>query len=108
MFAGGHQRERPQHVQPDGFGYGEPVHHLHGQQGDQAVAERLVSRGVNADSLSAAKERGVTAVCVCVSAEASCSLQVRAVKDYWNLHDPTALNLRAGDVVMVLLSNLPL
>uniref|UniRef100_A0AAQ4PX66 Caskin-2 n=1 Tax=Gasterosteus aculeatus aculeatus TaxID=481459 RepID=A0AAQ4PX66_GASAC len=34
--------------------------------------------------------------------EASCSLQVRAVKDYWNLHDPTALNLRAGDVVMVL------
>ncbi|XP_037318825.2 caskin-2-like isoform X3 [Pungitius pungitius] len=34
--------------------------------------------------------------------EASCSLQVRAVKDYWNLHDPTALNLRAGDIVMVL------
>uniref|UniRef100_A0A3P9IEA0 Si:ch211-119c20.2 n=1 Tax=Oryzias latipes TaxID=8090 RepID=A0A3P9IEA0_ORYLA len=34
--------------------------------------------------------------------EASSSLQVRAVKDYWNLHDPTALNLRAGDLVMVL------
>ncbi|XP_017289445.1 caskin-2 isoform X2 [Kryptolebias marmoratus] len=34
--------------------------------------------------------------------EASCSLQVRAVKDYWNLHDPTALNLRAGDLIMVL------
>uniref|UniRef100_A0A3Q3NNL5 Caskin-2 n=1 Tax=Labrus bergylta TaxID=56723 RepID=A0A3Q3NNL5_9LABR len=34
--------------------------------------------------------------------EASCSLQVRAVKDYWNLHDPTALNLRAGELVMVL------
>ncbi|KAM9426784.1 caskin-2 [Pholidichthys leucotaenia] len=34
--------------------------------------------------------------------EASSSLQVRAVKDYWNLHDPTALNLRAGDVIMVL------
>lgn len=34
-------------------------------------------------------------------AEASSSLQVRAVKDYWNLHDPTALNLRAGDLVMV-------
>ncbi|XP_065805789.1 caskin-2-like isoform X2 [Labrus bergylta] len=33
---------------------------------------------------------------------ASCSLQVRAVKDYWNLHDPTALNLRAGELVMVL------
>ncbi|KAI9536390.1 hypothetical protein NQZ68_033649 [Dissostichus eleginoides] len=33
--------------------------------------------------------------------EASSSLQVRAVKDYWNLHDPTALNLRAGDLVMV-------
>uniref|UniRef100_A0A8K9UDC5 Caskin-2-like n=1 Tax=Oncorhynchus mykiss TaxID=8022 RepID=A0A8K9UDC5_ONCMY len=29
-------------------------------------------------------------------------LQVRAVKDYWNLHDPTALNLRAGDLIMVL------
>ncbi|XP_073346506.1 caskin-2-like [Pagrus major] len=34
--------------------------------------------------------------------EASSSLQVRAVKDYWNLHDPTALNLRAGELVMVL------
>ncbi|XP_072312096.1 caskin-2-like isoform X2 [Eucyclogobius newberryi] len=34
--------------------------------------------------------------------EASSSLQVRAVKDYWNLHDPTALNLRAGEIVMVL------
>uniref|UniRef100_A0A3B3CLR4 Uncharacterized protein n=1 Tax=Oryzias melastigma TaxID=30732 RepID=A0A3B3CLR4_ORYME len=28
-------------------------------------------------------------------------LQVRALKDYWNLHDPTALNIRAGDVIMV-------
>ncbi|PWA21695.1 hypothetical protein CCH79_00003414 [Gambusia affinis] len=34
--------------------------------------------------------------------EASSSLQVRAVKDYWNLHDPTALNLRAGELIMVL------
>ncbi|KAK0140883.1 Caskin-1 [Merluccius polli] len=34
--------------------------------------------------------------------EASGFLQVRAVKDYWNLHDPTALNLRAGDLVLVL------
>ncbi|KAK6301490.1 hypothetical protein J4Q44_G00275430 [Coregonus suidteri] len=34
--------------------------------------------------------------------EALGSLQVRAVKDYWNLHDPTALNLRAGDIIMVL------
>uniref|UniRef100_A0A8C4ZID9 Uncharacterized protein n=1 Tax=Gadus morhua TaxID=8049 RepID=A0A8C4ZID9_GADMO len=33
--------------------------------------------------------------------DASGSLQVRAVKDYWNLHDPTALNLRAGDLVVV-------
>ncbi|XP_038592600.1 caskin-2-like isoform X3 [Micropterus salmoides] len=33
--------------------------------------------------------------------EASSSLQVRAVKDYWNLHDPTALNLRAGELIMV-------
>uniref|UniRef100_A0A3P9AMM7 CASK interacting protein 2 n=1 Tax=Esox lucius TaxID=8010 RepID=A0A3P9AMM7_ESOLU len=33
--------------------------------------------------------------------EALGSLQVRALKDYWNLHDPTALNLRAGDLVMV-------
>lgn len=37
----------------------------------------------------------------CLCAEASSSLQVRAVKDYWNLHDPTALNLRAGDLIMV-------
>uniref|UniRef100_A0A8D0CQB7 CASK interacting protein 2 n=1 Tax=Sander lucioperca TaxID=283035 RepID=A0A8D0CQB7_SANLU len=29
-------------------------------------------------------------------------LQVRALKDYWNLHDPTALNIRAGDVITVL------
>ncbi|XP_076837903.1 caskin-2 isoform X3 [Brachyhypopomus gauderio] len=29
-------------------------------------------------------------------------LQVRALKDYWNVHDPTALNIRAGDVIMVL------
>ncbi|XP_026171470.1 caskin-2 isoform X2 [Mastacembelus armatus] len=34
--------------------------------------------------------------------DASSSIQVRAVKDYWNLHDPTALNLRAGDLIMVL------
>uniref|UniRef100_A0A3B4X8Q1 Caskin-2-like n=1 Tax=Seriola lalandi dorsalis TaxID=1841481 RepID=A0A3B4X8Q1_SERLL len=26
-------------------------------------------------------------------------LQVRALKDYWNLHDPTALNIRAGDII---------
>ncbi|XP_034062664.1 caskin-2-like isoform X4 [Gymnodraco acuticeps] len=26
-------------------------------------------------------------------------LQVRALKDFWNLHDPTALNIRAGDVI---------
>ncbi|XP_034045747.1 caskin-2-like isoform X2 [Thalassophryne amazonica] len=29
-------------------------------------------------------------------------LQVRALKDYWNVHDPTALNIRAGDVIMVI------
>ncbi|XP_064843872.1 caskin-2-like isoform X8 [Oncorhynchus masou masou] len=29
-------------------------------------------------------------------------LQVRALKDYWNIHDPTALNIQAGDVIMVL------
>ncbi|XP_066521936.1 caskin-2 [Hoplias malabaricus] len=34
--------------------------------------------------------------------EASGAVQVRALKDYWNLHDPTALNIRAGDVIMVL------
>uniref|UniRef100_A0AAR2KFM8 Caskin-2 n=1 Tax=Pygocentrus nattereri TaxID=42514 RepID=A0AAR2KFM8_PYGNA len=34
--------------------------------------------------------------------EASGALQVRALKDYWNLHDPTALNIRAGDLIMVL------
>ncbi|KAG7264108.1 hypothetical protein CRUP_020785 [Coryphaenoides rupestris] len=35
--------------------------------------------------------------------EASGALQVRAVKDYWNLHDPEALNLRAGDLVVATL-----
>ncbi|XP_063149188.1 caskin-2 isoform X2 [Candoia aspera] len=34
--------------------------------------------------------------------EASGILKVRALKDFWNLHDPTALNIRAGDVIMVL------
>uniref|UniRef100_H3A5N3 CASK interacting protein 2 n=1 Tax=Latimeria chalumnae TaxID=7897 RepID=H3A5N3_LATCH len=34
--------------------------------------------------------------------EASGILQVRALKDYWNVHDPTALNIRAGDVITVL------
>ncbi|KAK3552931.1 hypothetical protein QTP86_029140 [Hemibagrus guttatus] len=27
--------------------------------------------------------------------------QVKALKDYWNLHDPTTLNIRAGDVILV-------
>ncbi|XP_043940877.1 caskin-2 isoform X2 [Protopterus annectens] len=34
--------------------------------------------------------------------EASGIVQVRALKDYWNVHDPTALNVRAGDVITVL------
>ncbi|KAM9779901.1 LOW QUALITY PROTEIN: caskin-2 [Neosynchiropus ocellatus] len=34
--------------------------------------------------------------------EATGVLQVRALKDFWNLHDPTALNVRAGDVITVL------
>ncbi|XP_061472141.1 caskin-2 isoform X3 [Rhineura floridana] len=29
-------------------------------------------------------------------------LKVRALKDFWNLHDPTALNIRAGDTITVL------
>lgn len=36
-----------------------------------------------------------------VFSDATGILQVRALKDYWNLHDPTALNIRAGDVIMV-------
>ncbi|XP_026502446.1 caskin-2-like, partial [Terrapene carolina triunguis] len=31
--------------------------------------------------------------------EASGILKVRALKDFWNLHDPTALNIRAGDII---------
>ncbi|XP_030064130.1 LOW QUALITY PROTEIN: caskin-2 [Microcaecilia unicolor] len=34
--------------------------------------------------------------------EASGILQVRALKDFWNIHDPTALNIRAGDIITVL------
>uniref|UniRef100_A0A672Q425 Caskin-2-like n=1 Tax=Sinocyclocheilus grahami TaxID=75366 RepID=A0A672Q425_SINGR len=37
-----------------------------------------------------------------MTSDASGALQVRALKDYWNLHDPTALNIRAGDIIMVL------
>lgn len=40
-------------------------------------------------------------VLVLFSTDATGVLQVRALKDYWNLHDPTALNIRAGDVIMV-------
>jgi len=43
-----------------------------------------------------------------VTLDASGALQVRALKDYWNLHDPTALNIRAGDVIMVGLKATPL
>ena len=39
--------------------------------------------------------------CLPPHTEATGVLQVRALKDYWNLHDPTALNIRAGDVIMV-------
>lgn len=28
-------------------------------------------------------------------------MQVRALKDFWNIHDPTALNVRAGDIITV-------
>ncbi|KAG8564977.1 hypothetical protein GDO81_012650 [Engystomops pustulosus] len=34
--------------------------------------------------------------------EASGILKVRALKDFWNSHDPTALNIRAGDLITVL------
>ncbi|XP_075702908.1 caskin-2 [Rhinoderma darwinii] len=34
--------------------------------------------------------------------EASGILKVRALKDFWNTHDPTALNIRAGDLITVL------
>ncbi|XP_056405801.1 caskin-2 [Hyla sarda] len=34
--------------------------------------------------------------------EASGILKVRALKDFWNAHDPTALNIRAGDLITVL------
>ncbi|NXX99129.1 CSKI2 protein, partial [Centropus bengalensis] len=40
--------------------------------------------------------------------EASGILKVRALKDFWNLHDPTALNVRAGDVITVRLPPAPL
>ena len=42
----------------------------------------------------------MTPVLILVS-EASGILKVRALKDFWNLHDPTALNVRAGDVITV-------
>lgn len=42
-----------------------------------------------------------------LSSEASGILKVRALKDFWNLHDPTALNVRAGDVITVRLLPAP-
>uniref|UniRef100_A0A3Q4HF28 Caskin-2 n=1 Tax=Neolamprologus brichardi TaxID=32507 RepID=A0A3Q4HF28_NEOBR len=54
------------------------------------------------DSSNQSFRKGVSFFLFLSFAEASSSLQVRAVKDYWNLHDPTALNLRAGDLIMVL------
>ncbi|XP_017598671.1 PREDICTED: caskin-2 [Corvus brachyrhynchos] len=39
--------------------------------------------------------------------EASGILKVRALKDFWNLHDPTALNVRAGDIITVRLLSAP-
>lgn len=42
-----------------------------------------------------------------LSSEASGILKVRALKDFWNLHDPTALNVRAGDVITVSLLPAP-
>ncbi|XP_042586544.1 caskin-2-like isoform X5 [Cyprinus carpio] len=41
-------------------------------------------------------------ICVCVLSEATGVLQVRALKDFWNLHDPTALTIRAGDIITVI------
>ncbi|TRY82210.1 hypothetical protein DNTS_032387 [Danionella cerebrum] len=34
--------------------------------------------------------------------EATGVLQVRALKDFWNLHDPTVLTIRAGDLITVM------
>lgn len=42
----------------------------------------------------------MTSVLFLVS-EASGILKVRALKDLWNLQSPTALNIRAGDVITV-------
>lgn len=38
---------------------------------------------------------------VAAPSDATGVLQVRALKDHWNLHDPTALNITAGDVITV-------
>lgn len=38
------QRPREEHLQPDGPGHCTPVHHVPGQQGDQAAAEGWVGR----------------------------------------------------------------
>lgn len=47
-------------------------------------------------------------LCFSVScSEASGILKVRALKDFWNLHDPTALNVRAGDIITVRLLPTP-
>lgn len=66
------------------------------------VGERLLNGKKKSEKGTVCSSLRCVSLCVC--AEASSSLQVRAVKDYWNLQDPTALNFRAGDLIMVVLS----
>ncbi|KAG7239788.1 hypothetical protein INR49_028375 [Caranx melampygus] len=82
--------------------------HLAARNGHKDIIKLLLKAGIDINratkagtSLHEAALYGKTEV-VRLLLDASSSLQVRAVKDYWNLHDPTALNLRAGDLIMVL------
>lgn len=39
---------------------------------------------------------------LCVHADASAAMQVRALKDYCNNYDLTSLNIKAGDIITVI------
>lgn len=94
--AGWRGRQHSEHLQPDGPGHCQPVHHITREPGHQAAAARsdIWLNMVTAASILQTNS-------MFTSSDATGFLQVRALKDYWNVHDPTALNIRAGDVITV-------
>lgn len=111
-------REYSKHIQSDSAGHRESVYHFPGQPGNQAATSGYVGRDLGrgwsrcSGNQMWARSRGPWGRMRCsqdaeripalpLLLEASGILKVRALKDFWNLHDPTALSIRAGDVITV-------